>query len=1767
MPSNELIARVALDFIKNLLNREKEGTLRICMLGFEDKLVQAIALAADSDKDLQKDLIVRIPSVFDPESDLPSNIRSNESIIHWRHCRLPEHKRAVLFAASQKELQRNNKSIEKITKLESDTLRPLYTSWIHQAGILDAQLDAAKRKHLEMSLQATDETKTTFTIKDFSKFVVRIKKSIVADGLPVQKAIDQALPALRLPRCAGYFDRIPEKKRGNKSEWCNIFRRLKDKTRPLLVRENDRGDDITDQISTNFEEIKDQLTPHERKTIQAFLYDDLSHDKWSQSQIAMVELDWRSISSLFAGTLKRTQPLHKRTVDFLDEEFGDELDDEEREMLSTPLPNEPSAELEEFFETHQEHLAYEKKVYSAWERYIYRNPSPYCDLFAGLLDSLHKLRERTNDDALKNREIIVSIPNSAKKSFWREKNASIVSYFATRYHGIEKFFDNQFTFNFGKLMSYYFPNVEPSLAKSKSTSFSARTIKFEMVLDPSGARAKTIFFWEMPVDAIATAMSADLLCIANSNSLHSMLPTANIARQSVSDKGRTQRIDLIDVNTIRDASHSNSGTLIAPNDENLNCAEQFCKGLEDLSNILDKQQQETIRGSFDRFAELYAQAISDWINPKGAGISSMTFCDQAEAYSFLLETLFEHADNDKAREKIWKPILRIGVADVIGGAPAAIITPWHPLRLAEIYVKAHQAAFTIKQVLHSYEESILRADLLVKQRQLELQSDYYPEVCIGFASDCPILLAAADTRFDYTLSESPLRQSGTDDYAPDIDPAIAAQVFGKVCEQYLSLLPHERANFSIVLYNSESKALPNALATELSSWIEQKNELQCDLLLTHSNLKRKREIYEQQNIAVSDNSGSSMASEAAQNFLSQLRIGFLDETKYPKVEEMREYDIVALQDVIARNAELVWKKTPNKRNPDLLGHIPFRWSRRRPVELADASTSVYLVSPMQPLIGQRYLNAIHKFIKGDNALPADVVPAREVNFKNGDTAIALKQAHSLGEWVINFDSLVDQRLLANNGIRIVRHIHDRDKERNIVVSTTSEPQLLNALLLEKLDRIDPKIVKDSEEEVIGKLINETNDLSGQIVMRAARYGDYANELLGIVLSMQLLRSSLVASSLPIGWFFLDDFASWFGQREEQIADVMAITPGIMRKKPVLKIAISEAKFVNSLNYMAQARKSAKQLRETVARITRALDPSKKRIDREMWLYRIGDFMIEGMAAFNKKIPIDWDLHRWSDEVRQDNIQILISGFSHVFVHDDDNPVDVGTPSPLKGNPYCIQEIFNKPQVANFLRAFANGTYISSQNTSNRNWFKTLSPQDNCIDKKLVSVSNKVVSKPSAQPTANGPEDIRTPAKPAVKVPQKDTHIKSKSSDSLKPSLTHTKNRWPSTELANWISDESKDSNNDDKDTDLWLKNTVVSLQRALRSYDMRAEVLGSRLTPNAALIRLRGSDELTVPMVEKRRQELLTSHAIRVINVLAAPLEIIIMVSRPKRTVLRLRDLWRQRDLPPSAPESNTSLLLGARENDGTILYLNVDDGFAGLQPHGPHTLIAGETGSGKGILVQSLLLDICASNSPASARIKMIDPKAGIDFPWLQQMPHLDGELITTQGKAIELLEDLVNEMDRRNRTLAGANAIKLAVYNKKVKAADRLPRIWVFHDELADWMLDKDYQEAVKTNISRLGVKARAAGINLVIVTQRPDKDALPMQLRANLTNRLVLKVADKRNSILVLDEPGAECLLGRGHLAAKLSSEGQIILAQVPFANEKEINELARIIASAW
>ena len=368
-------------------------------------------------------------------------------------------------------------------------------------------------------------------------------------------------------------------------------------------------------------------------------------------------------------------------------------------------------------------------------------------------------------------------------------------------------------------------------------------------------------------------------------------------------------------------------------------------------------------------------------------------------------------------------------------------------------------------------------------------------------------------------------------------------------------------------------------------------------------------------------------------------------------------------------------------------------------------------------------------------------------------------------------------------------------------------------------------------------------------------------------------------------------------------------------------------------------------------------------------------------------------------------------------------------------------------------------------------------------------------------------------------------------------------------------------------TNQWLEDTVSTLAAGLTSYGMKAECIGARLTPNAALIRFRGNDQMTVDRVERRISTLYTSWGVEIISVRPGRGQIVFMVAREDRVILPTLDIWSRRQLPESAPIENTSFVIGEREDNGELLYLNVAKPFGGQPVSGPHTLIAGETGGGKGVLTSNIMLDICSTNSPEYARMVVIDPKAGVDYSWIEQTPHLEGGIVTEMGASLTTYGRLVDEMNRRyEEVLAPRRVQNIDVYNQTRGNDPVMPRIYVFHDELADWMTDDEYRKNATEYLTRLSVKGRAAGIHLFLVTQRPDKKAMPGAIKANISNKICLRVSNKVNSNIIIDESGAEALLGQGHMLALIGGlAGGPVFAQAPFLDPGEATVMAMAVGN--
>ena len=267
------------------------------------------------------------------------------------------------------------------------------------------------------------------------------------------------------------------------------------------------------------------------------------------------------------------------------------------------------------------------------------------------------------------------------------------------------------------------------------------------------------------------------------------------------------------------------------------------------------------------------------------------------------------------------------------------------------------------------------------------------------------------------------------------------------------------------------------------------------------------------------------------------------------------------------------------------------------------------------------------------------------------------------------------------------------------------------------------------------------------------------------------------------------------------------------------------------------------------------------------------------------------------------------------------------------------------------------------------------------------------------------------------------------------------------------------------------------------------------MTPNSALLKFAGSAKMTVDQVLRRRSELLTTFGLNVISVRPEPGAVVVAVERPEREVVNIQQLW-SLWRPVTAEWGNQDILIGVRENDGSRLFLSPG------RKHAPHTLIAGSTGSGKSVLMQNIILGIAATNTPDQARILLIDPKQGVDYFVFEDLPHLDGGIIDDQETASRRLsETRCGDGTGAMVRFKEVRVSNLAAYNAKVAPDQRLPAIWLIHDEFAEWMLVEDYKEAVASVVQRLGVKARAAGIYLVFAAQRPDALVMPMQLRAEL------------------------------------------------------------------
>jgi len=295
--------------------------------------------------------------------------------------------------------------------------------------------------------------------------------------------------------------------------------------------------------------------------------------------------------------------------------------------------------------------------------------------------------------------------------------------------------------------------------------------------------------------------------------------------------------------------------------------------------------------------------------------------------------------------------------------------------------------------------------------------------------------------------------------------------------------------------------------------------------------------------------------------------------------------------------------------------------------------------------------------------------------------------------------------------------------------------------------------------------------------------------------------------------------------------------------------------------------------------------------------------------------------------------------------------------------------------------------------------------------------------------------------------------------------------------------------------------------------------------------------------------------SIRIVAPIPGKSSIGIEVPNKNREDVYLMDILRESSLTKSM--GGLSICIG-KDIAGRPVYIDISKL--------PHLLVAGTTGSGKSVSLNSMVTSLIFTRSPSELRFIMIDPKM-VEMLLYEDIPHLLMPVIVDPKKATKALSWAIQEMEARYQTISRLKCRDFASYNRKVEewahkeGYEKMPYIVIMIDELSDLMMvsGKELEE----QIQRISQKSRAVGIHLVMATQRPSVDVITGLIKANCPARIAFQVAQKTDSRTILDTNGAETLLGKGDFLYRSPTSSDLIRIQAPFVSEEEIE---RIVAES-
>ena len=361
----------------------------------------------------------------------------------------------------------------------------------------------------------------------------------------------------------------------------------------------------------------------------------------------------------------------------------------------------------------------------------------------------------------------------------------------------------------------------------------------------------------------------------------------------------------------------------------------------------------------------------------------------------------------------------------------------------------------------------------------------------------------------------------------------------------------------------------------------------------------------------------------------------------------------------------------------------------------------------------------------------------------------------------------------------------------------------------------------------------------------------------------------------------------------------------------------------------------------------------------------------------------------------------------------------------------------------------------------------------------------------------------------------------------------------------------------------FLETSAQNLENALKSFRVDAEVVGAQVGPAVTMFELTVAQGTRMNKVTALSQEIaatLRARSVRIIAPIPGKSTIGIEVPNAKRRTVRISELVTQKAYDPDYMA--LPLFLGMDAEGKSI----VED-----LARAPHMLIAGTTGSGKSVCINTIVASFLLTRSPHDVKLILIDPKM-VELQMFQEIPHLQLPVVTDMKQATNVLMWAVEKMESRYELFKNAGVKNIKTYNRlgEKKLRERLgeefneeytprhvPYIVLIIDEMADLMMQS--KKEAEQAITRLAQKSRAVGIHVIVATQRPSTDVITGVIKGNLPTRIAFQVASKIDSRVILDHVGAEKLLGQGDMLYTPPQASQIVRVQGALVEDHELQQL--------